>query len=97
MAAEHACIEVKAGRLYCSALVGDPDNFLDETHTWLNDSELRPGTTDFQHSTYRHIRAIYSTSQCKSFLLAGCSYLLSPGAKLAFGEHSCSAMYVFVI
>lgn len=59
-AAEHACIEVKAGRLYCSALVGDPDNFLDETRTWLNDSELRPG----------------------------CSYLLSPGAKLAFGDKS---------
>ena len=43
VAEEHACIEVKAGRLYCSALVGDPDNFLDETRTWLNDSELRPG------------------------------------------------------
>ncbi|DBB01864.1 TPA: hypothetical protein ACH3X1_000470 [Trebouxia sp. C0004] len=58
VAEEHACIEVKAGRLYCSALVGDPDNFLDETRTWLNDSELRPG----------------------------CSYLLTPGAKLAFGN-----------
>lgn len=60
VAEEHACIEVKAGRLYCSALVGDPDNFLDETRTWLNDSELRPG----------------------------CSYLLTPGAKLAFGDKS---------
>ncbi|DBA66928.1 TPA: hypothetical protein ACH3X2_002044 [Trebouxia sp. C0005] len=60
VAEEHACIEVKAGRLYCSALVGDPDNFLDETRTWLNDTELRPG----------------------------CSYLLTPGAKLAFGDQS---------
>ena len=85
-AAEHACIEVKAGRLYCSALVGDPDNFLDETRTWLNDSELRPGNTPFQHSTYTDVPAFHSTSPCEGFMLAGCSYLLSPGAKLAFGE-----------
>ncbi|KAL3158804.1 hypothetical protein ABBQ32_011531 [Trebouxia sp. C0010 RCD-2024] len=57
---EHACIESKSGRLYLSALVGDPDNFRDETRTWLNDSELRPG----------------------------CSYLLTPGAKLAFGNQA---------
>lgn len=43
VAEEHACIEVKNGRLYCTALVGDPDYFLDDTFTWLNDSELRPG------------------------------------------------------
>ena len=42
---EHACIEAKSGRLYLSALVGDPDNFRDATRTWLNDSELRPGMT----------------------------------------------------
>lgn len=60
VAEEHACIEIKAGRLYCSPLLGDPDNFLDDTRTWLNDSELR----------------------------SGCSYLLTPGAKLAFGDKS---------
>ncbi|KAA6425567.1 MAG: hypothetical protein FRX49_04464 [Trebouxia sp. A1-2] len=49
VAEEHACIEVKAGRLYCSALVGDPDNFLDETRTWLNDTELRPGDQSEQY------------------------------------------------
>lgn len=43
VAEEHACIEVKKGRLYCTALVGDPENFMDETFTWLNESELRPG------------------------------------------------------
>lgn len=43
VAEEHACIEVKKGRLYCTALIGDPDYFLDDTFTWLNDSELRPG------------------------------------------------------
>jgi len=58
VAEEHACIELRKGRLYCTALVGDPDNFMDDTFTWLNDSEIRPG----------------------------CSYLLTPGAKLAFGE-----------
>ena len=44
---EHACIEIKAGRLYCTALVGDPDNFMDATFTWVNGSELRPGTKYF--------------------------------------------------
>ena len=43
VAEEHACIEVKRGRLYCSPLVGDPDNFRDETRTWFNDSEMRSG------------------------------------------------------
>ena len=46
VAEEHACIELRKGRLYCTALVGDPDNFMDDTFTWLNDSEIRPGLTN---------------------------------------------------
>lgn len=62
---EHACIEVKAGRLYCSALVGDPDNFLDETRTWLNDSELRPGIPELNehlHSCQQQLAGPFSAT-----------------------------------
>lgn len=39
----HAQLERKGGRVFITALAGDPDDLLSDTHTWLNDSELRHG------------------------------------------------------
>lgn len=42
-AEKHASIEVRGGRVFCKALVGDGSNFLADTHTWmLPDTQLRP-------------------------------------------------------
>lgn len=40
---EHARLEFKGGRLYCTALTGDPDQLLSSTRAWLNGAEMRPG------------------------------------------------------
>mmetsp|Transcript_19221 Transcript_19221/g.49337 ORF Transcript_19221/g.49337 Transcript_19221/m.49337 type:complete len:176 (+) Transcript_19221:245-772(+) len=42
VAAEHAVIEKKSGRLFCKALLGDGDMMAD-TRTWLNGNQLRSG------------------------------------------------------
>lgn len=41
--ADHARLEHTNGRVYCTALAGDPDDFLCSTFTWLNGNELRRG------------------------------------------------------
>jgi hypothetical protein len=41
--AEHAKLEWRGGRLYCTALAGDPDDLLAPTAAWIDGSELRPG------------------------------------------------------
>lgn len=42
--AEHARLEFRSGRLFCTALhAADPDALLSPTATWLAGSELRPG------------------------------------------------------
>jgi hypothetical protein len=44
VAAEHARIFPKGGRIFCRALQGDPDDLTAETGTWiLPDTQLRPG------------------------------------------------------
>ena len=44
VAAEHARLELKSGRLFCTALAAaDPDSLLSPTFTWLEGSELRAG------------------------------------------------------
>lgn len=41
MQQQHAQLECKGGRVFCTALAGDPDDLLSDTHTWLNGSQLR--------------------------------------------------------
>lgn len=42
MAAEHARLELKSGRLFCTALSAmDPDNMLSPTATWIDGTQLR--------------------------------------------------------
>ena len=44
VAADHARLEVKCGRLFCTALAAaDPDALLSPTFTWIEGHELRPG------------------------------------------------------
>ena len=43
IAAQHARLEHKGGRLFCTALGGDPDLLLASTHCWLDGVELRAG------------------------------------------------------
>ncbi|KAL4457751.1 hypothetical protein ABPG75_012616 [Micractinium tetrahymenae] len=45
VAAQHARLEFKCGRLFCTALAGDPDLLLAPTHCWLDGVELRPGVS----------------------------------------------------
>lgn len=41
--AEHAKLELKGGRLFCTALSGDPELLLSPTRCWLDGSEMRAG------------------------------------------------------
>jgi hypothetical protein len=43
IAATHAKLEYKGGRLYCTALGGDLDLLLSPTACWMDGVELRPG------------------------------------------------------
>ncbi|KAL4443014.1 hypothetical protein ABPG77_008505 [Micractinium sp. CCAP 211/92] len=43
VAAQHARLEWRSGRLFCTALAADPDLLLAPTHCWLDGVELRPG------------------------------------------------------
>lgn len=43
--ATHAKLEYKGGRLYCTALGGDPDLLLSPTACWMDGVELRPGVS----------------------------------------------------
>lgn len=45
IAATHAKLEYKGGRLYCTALGGDPDLLLSPTACWMGGVELRPGVS----------------------------------------------------
>lgn len=45
VAAQHARLEYKSGRLFCTALAADPDLLLAPTHCWLDGVELRPGVS----------------------------------------------------
>lgn len=45
VAAQHACLEWRSGRLFCTALAADPDLLLAPTHCWLDGVELRPGVS----------------------------------------------------
>jgi hypothetical protein len=45
IAAQHARLEHKGGRLFCTALGGDPDLLLAPTHCWLDGVELRAGVS----------------------------------------------------
>ncbi len=40
---QHAKLERKGGRVFCTALAGDEDDLLGETHTWMNGTGLRHG------------------------------------------------------
>lgn len=40
---QHARLERKGGRVFCTALAGDADDLLSDTHTWLDGSQLRHG------------------------------------------------------
>lgn len=43
IAGQHASVELRGGRMFCKALVGDGSNFLADTYTWmLPDTQLRP-------------------------------------------------------
>lgn len=43
VAKEHAKLELKDNTVLCTALVGDPDDLLADTLTWLDGNQLRPG------------------------------------------------------
>ncbi|EFN58546.1 hypothetical protein CHLNCDRAFT_140654 [Chlorella variabilis] len=45
VAAQHARLEWRGGRLFCTATSGDPDILLAPTHCWLDGVELRPGVS----------------------------------------------------
>lgn len=45
VAAQHARLDFKGGRLFATALSGDPDVLLAPTHCWLDGVELRPGVS----------------------------------------------------
>ncbi|PRW56301.1 hypothetical protein C2E21_5063 [Chlorella sorokiniana] len=45
VAAQHARLEWKGGRLFCTALSADPDLLLAPTNCWLDGVELRPGVS----------------------------------------------------
>jgi hypothetical protein len=43
VAPEHARIERKAGRVFCTALVGDEDDLFSDTYTWVDGNQIRKG------------------------------------------------------
>lgn len=44
MTPEHARLEWKSGRLFCTALFPvDPDDLMSPTRSWIEDSEMLPG------------------------------------------------------
>ena len=45
VAAEHAQLIHKGGRMTCTALQGDADDLTSRTYTWINGSEIRKGRT----------------------------------------------------
>lgn len=49
IAPQHVRLEHKGGRLFCTALSGDPDLLLSATHCWLDGVELRPGVRGSKH------------------------------------------------
>ncbi|KAK9814589.1 hypothetical protein WJX72_008289 [[Myrmecia] bisecta] len=40
---EHAIIEARSGRVFCTALAGDDDDLFTDTFCWLNGTQLRKG------------------------------------------------------
>ena len=40
---QHARLEVRGGRAFCTALVGDEDDLTSKSYTWMNGVELRTG------------------------------------------------------
>lgn len=44
VAEEHAQLQQKGGRTFCTALVGDEEDMFSDTFTWLNSDQLRKGT-----------------------------------------------------
>ncbi|GMH36407.1 hypothetical protein BSKO_04275 [Bryopsis sp. KO-2023] len=40
---EHARIELKQGRVYCTALVGEEGSLTAESYTWIDGNPIRPG------------------------------------------------------
>lgn len=43
VAAMHAELFARGPRVYCRALVGDQEDLKAHSHTWLSETELRPG------------------------------------------------------
>lgn len=57
VAAQHTRLEWRGGRLFATALSGDPDVLLAPTHCWLDGVELRPGVSYMVGAGRRAARA----------------------------------------
>lgn len=97
VAAQHARLEWRGGRLFCTATSGDPDILLAPTHCWLDGVELRPGVMSCSAACWRCPWASCVAPALPCPIIPDypwrwtgrrlqVSYMVAPGARIAVGS-----------